>query len=53
MTAKCSPFSLPRSSRRREAVEGYAHGLRKVGRDTEVSGELVRGAGRDDRNGGV
>ena len=34
-------------------VEGYAHGLRKVGRDTEVSGELVRGAGWDHRNGGV
>ena len=34
-------------------VEGYAHGLRQVGRDTEVAGELVRGAGWDDRDGGV
>ena len=34
-------------------VEGYAYGLREVGRDTEVAGELVRGTGRDDRDDGV
>ena len=34
-------------------VERYPHRLREVGRDSEVAGELVRGAGRDDRDDGV
>jgi hypothetical protein len=34
-------------------VKRYPHGLLQIGRDTEVAGKLVRGAGRNDRDGGV